>query len=338
MSYNVQNLFDATHDPGKNDYTFLPISSPLKQKCRDMKDSYYRQECETTDWTENKLTLKLDQIKRVIQSRGALPEVLILSEVENANVVGKLTKHLGYKGFVMTNSPDRRGIDVAILYKDDKLKFLGHSEDGNHMAGLLTRNHLVAHFTPKNTATSAAPGAATNLKSNEILGVYANHWPAQSAPDQMRYDTARSLKDFVDLNRKKFPGQRYNALLTGDFNTDEGDQADGIKSIITQKDWGMRFEDLSANLSTEKKGTYYYRNQWIPFDRMIVSGYLSDGKGIDVVKNSFEVVKPEFATTKWNTPLHYDHNSSSALSAGFSDHFAISVKLKLDNQNRNTLN
>ena len=74
MGYNVQNLFDAEHDEGKNDYEFLPKSSKWKKYCdpkikpittENMLFNFgWVQACFDTDWTAKKVAQKLERIKK----------------------------------------------------------------------------------------------------------------------------------------------------------------------------------------------------------------------------------------------------------------------------------
>jgi len=120
MSYNVENLFDAQHDEGKNDWTFVPKNTPgKKEACQEEKNKHRRKECMDYDWTEQKLEMKLSQIKDVVTKERALPDFLGVVEVENPHVIAMLAKKLGYENFEMTESPDKRGVDVALMYKND---------------------------------------------------------------------------------------------------------------------------------------------------------------------------------------------------------------------------
>ena len=121
MVWNVENLFDYNHDEGKNDWAFVPIGTPGKAAaCEKVKSFKWRRECFETDWNADKLSIKMDQIKEVIwRDRFRMPNFFALVEVENKNVVSKLAKHLGYENFVMSEGPDYRGIDMAVLYRGE---------------------------------------------------------------------------------------------------------------------------------------------------------------------------------------------------------------------------
>ena len=110
MSWNVENLFDTHHDTLKNDNEFLPDA--------------------IRHWNYTKYKKKLADMARVITAVGEWnpPALVGLCEVENDSVLRDLTrrsplKELSYR-YVMTSSPDLRGIDVALLYQRDLFKLL----------------------------------------------------------------------------------------------------------------------------------------------------------------------------------------------------------------------
>jgi hypothetical protein len=119
MFYNVHNLFDAEHDEGKNDWEHLPLSYPGKREnCLKIKVASFRKNCLETDWTDEKVELKLNQLAEAITSnRKDIPDLLGLAEIENEGVVARLAKKLGYEQLWVSNSPDERGIEVALLAK-----------------------------------------------------------------------------------------------------------------------------------------------------------------------------------------------------------------------------
>ena len=108
--YNVENLFDTEHDPGKNDLAFTPEGENA--------------------WTPDKYEKKLSNIASVIaamaKENGRWHTLLGLAEVENDRVLEDLVARpeiaeAGYK-FIHVESPDVRGIDCALLYRPDEFK------------------------------------------------------------------------------------------------------------------------------------------------------------------------------------------------------------------------
>ena len=110
--YNLENLFDIYDDPVKNDEEFLPEG---KNK-----------------WTEAKYQKKLQNMAKVIKAmkeeNGCWHTILGVSEIENRLVLEDLVAdpqiaQANYQ-IVHYDGPDRRGVDVALLYRPDQFKFL----------------------------------------------------------------------------------------------------------------------------------------------------------------------------------------------------------------------
>lgn len=111
MTWNVENLFDARHDSLKQDEEFLPESE--------------------RQWTWGRYWHKIEDISRVVMGVGGdePPALVALQEVENDSCMIALTQRgplwsIHYK-YVMTDSPDLRGVDVALLYRPEMFRLLG---------------------------------------------------------------------------------------------------------------------------------------------------------------------------------------------------------------------
>ncbi|MBR1575595.1 MAG: endonuclease/exonuclease/phosphatase family protein [Bacteroidales bacterium] len=110
--YNLENLFDTYHDEGKNDYQFLPDGS--------------------NNWTEVKYEKKLHNMATVIRTmaedNGRFHTILGVSEIENRHVLEDLVSQpeIAPANFqiVHYDGPDRRGVDVALLYRPDQFTVL----------------------------------------------------------------------------------------------------------------------------------------------------------------------------------------------------------------------
>lgn len=340
MSYNVENLFDTIHDEGKDDYEFLPLNSPEKEKC-EFKQGYYKKSCETTNWTDDRLAIKLDQIKRVVEAQGELPDVMAVLEVENVNIVSKLADHLGYPKFLVTSGQDKR-IELAIMYKEDKVKLKEMKEIKISFPAEIgikaTRNILVANFV-------------SLQNKDEVLGFYVNHWPSQAAPSAARVTAAKFIKATIDQFSKKYGSDSYHVVAMGDFNTIDKDNPKPF-DVILDKKWENKLEDLEQvyRTSAYKKdpnnmikkmapSSYYYGSDktWNHLDHMFISANLLDGRGVDVMPEYFRIVAPDFLlktvnqskTCVFSAPKRYFHNATTPEAAGFSDHMPLVVKIKL---------
>jgi endonuclease/exonuclease/phosphatase family metal-dependent hydrolase len=311
MSYNVENLFDSVHDEDKEDYTFLSTKSPLKKAgCARALTFYYRKQCYETDWNERKLNVKLNQIKRlVLEERERLPNVLALTEVENEKVLSRLAETLGYTDFVMTNSPDQRGIDVALLYKLPKgFKKISHKEHNLFEMGIInskTRNLLQVTFQ--------APGPKA-----EKIHVFVNHWPSQASPTEKRLQIAQYLAAQIK-EILKIKGNHVVAV--GDFNTLPKETPNPIGSTLTTKknpllyDLQTEFEEKAPEDLVRKlpPGSHYYasKKSWSHLDKILVSkGLLEESQGnensVQVDLETYDIYAPDFITT------HSDKNNEDS--------------------------
>ena len=108
--YNTENLFDTKDGPAVYDEEYTPTGSK--------------------EWTTKRYQKKVNDIAKVVSSVDpeGLPEIIGLAEVENKSVLKSLleTEYFGggYYGIVHEDSPDMRGIDVALLYKADAFELL----------------------------------------------------------------------------------------------------------------------------------------------------------------------------------------------------------------------
>lgn len=267
MEYNVENLFDCVDDSLKNDEEFLPGSG--------------------RGWTTARYWEKLSRLSKVIVAAGHehVPDLVGLCEVENDRCMKDLTrrsllKEAGY-WYVMTASPDARGVDVALLYQPSTFKKLGvqtiripHEKIDGMRA---TRDIL--HVTGK-------------VLSQDTLDVFVCHMPSRSGGEQKsepyRLLTASVLKQTVD----SVMAARQNAhiVIMGDFN-DYPDNRSIAEVLNAVKPEGTvepaQLYDLMAG---REGGTYRFKGDWGFLDHFIVSGTLL-GEKQKGVKTSYEQVK-----------------------------------------------
>ena len=108
VSYNVENLFHPENDSITEDDEWTPDGE--------------------RHWSFARYNRKVENIARVLTNIGEWSgvDVVGLQEIENAAVVKKVcyTLRRGEYGFVHYDSPDRRGIDVALIYKKSRVDTL----------------------------------------------------------------------------------------------------------------------------------------------------------------------------------------------------------------------
>lgn len=349
MAYNVENLFDTERDEKNEDYEYLPKDHPAKEKCATVSKSY-RQLCYETDWNAERLKIKIEQLARVVEAQGPTPDFIGLQEVENDTVVKMLGERLGYTKYYVSQGPDKRGIEVAMLYKEDKMEFISQREIlvkgivDNSFEDKPTRNILAAYFKVKATS--------------DILGFYVNHWPSQAAPGLKRTETAINLQRAMDEDYKKY-GEKFHTVALGDFNTVPTDNPHPFREVVLNPEWKNKMTSVNDAFSNDTsdeardarkhmpRGTYfYYPNlEWNFLDYIFVGKKLVDGVGLEVVPQTFRIVAPRFsseavttmylnqqgevASRSFLTPMKFNRKTVAPGHVGASDHYPVVVKLRI---------
>ena len=348
-SYNVENMFDNLHDldsnlpNGKQDYTFLPKTSEFKQFCNGM-TGFYKKECLETDWSDEKATWKVQNVAKVINLIPSKPDVLVLAEVENENVVGQLARRIGFEdSFVVSDSPDQRGIDVAILYNKKALEFVNSVQIAVVGEALTkpTRNILRAEFKIK--GTNGAP-----IKGSSLF-VYANHWPSQAAPSAARMQAAKILRKDIDKVTASYKGTPY-FIAMGDFNTIPKDKPHPFNNLLTNSStWKAALVDSEAWARSQVPaleqsllpGSYWYGTEktWNKLDHIFVSKNLVNAYGVELIPSSFfilnnqEIMASSASSSRegksFLIPKRMNTFATKQEELGFSDHLPIGIDLRV---------
>ena len=315
VSYNVENLFDYQHDSLKNDYEFLPDA--------------------TRHWDYHKYHKKLDDLGRVIIATGEWtpPALVGLCEVENEHCLTDLTEHArlkeaGYR-YAMTNSPDQRGIDVALLYQREVFK------------PICIKTYRVPPLTKQKNATRDILHVTGELPNHSLLDVFVCHLPSRSGGEKetepYRILAAGVLKHAVDSllqDRKK-----AQVVIMGDFNDYYNNRSVaevvGAKPVITLKaDKQELYHLLAAKEKILKDyGSYRYRGKWDSLDHLIVNGRLLRQKGSFHILSSndaflvkADVFSAEFLLEedeRYGGKMPFRTYSGMKYKGGFSDHLPI---------------
>ena len=252
--YNLENLFDTVDGPN-DDAEFLPASE--------------------NRWNTERYQSKLKNMARVIDSIA--PDILGVVEVENAFVLEDLRKYCHSMHVSQTvavenedrkppgsdfeivhrESPDARGIDVALIYNRQKFYATGVYMTSVALAdGYKTRDIMRVHLVERLTGDS--------------LAIFVNHWPSRrggAASAASRMAAAAALTQTLQNN----PSIPANYLLMGDFNDDpedpsitEGLQAgDAFHSIVNLA--------FTARAADSTIGTLAWHTGWNMFDQIMVS-------------------------------------------------------------------
>ncbi|HAS46274.1 MAG TPA: endonuclease [Microscillaceae bacterium] len=302
--YNVENLFDTVDDPEKRDEEFLP--SGRKQ------------------WDADRYAKKLDKLSLVLSKLGEEPPAVIgLCEVENKQVVEDLvkTKHLKKYNYKIVHypSPDRRGIDVALIYRPEYFKVTSSKSyrlTDKNQPDFITRDQLLV----------------TGEFDGDEMHLIVNHWPSRyggkerSAPRRMlAAKLSRRVADsLLNANRNA------KLIVMGDLNDNPNDPSltQGLKAFA-KRPKGKNLYNAMAPLYKKGIGSLRYRDEWFLFDQIIVSKALVKGSKSQYryLSKSAKVYAPEMLKQKEGRYKGYPDRTYAGRRylGGFSDHFPVFI-------------
>lgn len=314
MFYNTDNFFDTFDDPNTEDNDYTPEG--------------------IFHWTPKRYTQKLQNIYKVIASVGewSPPEIVAFSEVENRLVINDLltkTPLSSFKyGIVHFDSPDPRGIDVALIYRTDKLK-------------LIQEKYIPIVFSEKykDHKTRNILSVKFSYNGKDTFFVFVNHWPSrrkgEKESDEFRLFVAKILKSKTDsLFRNNLNSK---IIITGDFNDEPNDECLrlGLSAIFPADNAKPgNLYNLSTNfLKNQKTGTHKFDGQWFTFDQFIVSGsLLNNSKGLNTSPALVKVFAAPFILQTDNRNLGFKPfrtYSGRKYIGGYSDHLPVYIDLYL---------
>lgn len=309
MFYNVENLFDTVNDPAIQDEEYLPTAQ--------------------IPWNTERYNLKIDHISKVMASVDSpvLPDIIGMAEIENLSVLQSLVRSAnlranGYK-IIHFDSPDERGIDVAMLYKSSSFKLL-KAEPVKVALPSADRDRTRDILYVKGLA----------LKKITIH-IFINHWPSrnggQEVSEKNRLAAAAVLRQRIDLILAADPFA--NILVMGDLNDNPTDKS--ISEVLSAAAPATTYStSLLYNLSLPRykngEGSLFYKS-WDMFDQVIVSGdLLIQGKGLKCMPNDAIVFKPEWVLYKnKNGEMVPNRTATREYHGGYSDHLPVFVKFTL---------
>ncbi len=300
--YNLENFFDTFDDPATDDDAFTPGG--------------------IMHWIRKRFQRKSRKIAYAIRQIGwketAMPPVLVgLAEVENKRVLKNIVKNKYLKpfnyGFIHFESGDRRGIDVALLYRKDFVKILE------------TATHPVVLYTDEGKTYNSRDILYVKLKLfDEIWHVFVNHWPSRREgvmeSDFKRYEAAKKLSDLIDYIYYEQSQAKF--VIMGDFNTDPNDKH--IVELVKRR----HLLHPAAGLYKHHKGSLMHQNGWYLFDQIIFSGNFVSRKGFYF--EAFKVFNTDFLKVLHGKDKNKPFRTYEGrhYQGGYSDHFPVYALLK----------
>lgn len=258
--YNVENLFDTWDDPETLDEEFTP---------RNVKH-----------WTKKRFEDKIRMIYKALitAGEGQFPDIIGLAEVENLWVIEQLISKTPLNkvpyGIIHKESPDFRGIDVALIYRKDRVKpvdFEFVSISGIGKQGLKSRDIL--HFTAE-------------LEKKQIH-FFVNHWPSRSGgyveTIEKRATAARIVRG--SINALFVKEANANIVVMGDFNATSNEKC--FTSILKAlpypgNDDSLSLINLSVLWTKRAEGTIRNGGQWEVFDQIICSRNMLNSNNLHI--------------------------------------------------------
>ena len=249
VELNCENLFDCQHDSQKQDVEWTVGGE--------------------RHWTKKRYWKKINNIAKTIVATGTngnewqVPDMIAMTEVENDSVMRDLCRRSLLKKaryeYIITNSPDVRGIDVALLYNPLSFQLLNsYPLRVEPLDGMRpTRDILYVR----------------GLCADDTLHVFVVHSPSKfggsSKTDPYRMQVARRLcgatDSIMNINSKA------RIIVAGDFNDTYKDAS--LKFISRH-----RLNNISYNAtgSNGARGTYKYKGTWENIDNIFVSDSLRE--------------------------------------------------------------
>ncbi|MES2799491.1 MAG: endonuclease/exonuclease/phosphatase family protein [Bacteroidota bacterium] len=295
--YNVENLFD-TINQANNDEEYLPEGK------NNWNSKIYKQKIKNTATALS-----------VFQN----PLIMGLVEVENKGVVEDLVKKYSFGStskydVVHYDSPDARGIDVAMIYNASELKLA---------------NSGILRFVNENDASKPTRDIVWGkfVLGKDTIVAMVNHWPSRIGGEEKsepgRIGAANAARKFIDS--LLVVDKNYKIVLMGDLNDHPEDKAPQIiDEVLTP---------MITKSSGELGGSHTYDGKWDVLDHIFVSpGFLNKKSKTLVNSNSGKIHSPSFLL-KWDEkykeikPQRTEVVNKGEYMFGYSDHLPVSIQV-----------
>ncbi len=319
--YNLENLFDTYDDPVKNDDEFLPDGA--------------------NEWTEIKYWKKIENMAKVIKemadANGRYHTLLGVSEIENRLVLEDLVadqqiSDANYQ-IIHYDGPDRRGVDVALLYKPEQFTYLEsesipYTFEGSSIDFVMSKEEQ-EYFKTRDILM------VRGLIDGEQFAIYVAHLPSRSGDkkgsNQLRDRGGEIMYDHAMMMQEKYSGIKI--ICMGDMNDNPTDPSmaeylHGKETLdeMTSTDFFSPF----IKLLKDGYGSLAYRGVWSIYDLVLVNNALANAPegtlGITALgkkKYYGHVFKKPFMTNQSgqykDTPFRTFSNG--AFIGGYSDHY-----------------
>ena len=295
VELNCENLFDYHDDEGKDDAEYLPEA--------------------TRHWTKKRYWRKLNNIAQELLSTSdeGIPDLIALCEVENDSVLYDLTKrsllhNAGYD-YLMTSSPDLRGIDVALLYSPFSFA---------PIRSYSIRVTPIEDMRP----TRDILYACGEVASGDTLHVFVVHLPSRYGGERYSRPFRKVVADRLCQSLDSIQSQTVDTriLIAGDFN-------DGPDSPVLQQicRYGLRNLTKEAKGQNGVRGTYRYQGEWESIDHILGSPYIYNKVDTAFIHSPKFLLEDEKLYGGYRPRRTYN---GMRYQPGYSDHLPLVVRFR----------
>ncbi|WKN42290.1 endonuclease/exonuclease/phosphatase family protein [Tunicatimonas pelagia] len=296
MFYNVENLFDVQDDSLTRDEAFLPAGD--------------------RHWTYGRFLKKLNYTYKVIVGVGEWnpPAIIGLAEVENRYVLEALLREtplhrFGYQ-VIHQESPDARGIDVALLFRSELVD--------------IQAQDFISVVLPNGRKTRDILYVQVALPNQEEVHLYVNHWPSRYSGTKVSEESRLQAATILTAHIGSVLSHESDAriLVTGDFNDSPEDVS--MKYLVEQ----LPIKNIS---DYQFEGTHKHQGEWGVLDQWLASeNWLDRGASWYIESNRGQVYHPEWLLESDEAHLGFKPNRTYVgfrYQGGFSDHLPVFIRL-----------
>lgn len=295
VELNCENLFDYRDDEGKQDEDYLPEA--------------------TRSWTKKRYWRKQNHIAQILLScvDKGIPDLIALCEVENDSTLydlchRSLLRNAGYE-YLITNSPDVRGIDVALLYSPFTFVPIHHQS---------IRIEPIEGMRPTRDILYVC-----GLTRTDTLHVFVVHMPSRFGGERYSRPFRQVVADRLcqQLDSLQAVTSEPKIFIAGDFNDDADSQ-------VLQQIYKHGIHNLTKGASAPKdiQGTYRYKGEWESIDHILGSPNIYNKVESSVIH------APQFlleAETHFGGKKPFRTYNGMRYQPGYSDHLPLVVRIGL---------
>lgn len=233
---------------------------------------------------------------------GRMPDVVGFAEIENREVLYKLLKYTLLRKYdykiIHYDSGDRRGIDVALMYRESVMTPVCVSLKTPRYDGQMLSTRDILH-------------SRMILRDDSMIDFIVNHHPSkfggEGASEGRRNAAMSALKELCDSTGTA------DVVAMGDFNdTPDGDAFRLIEGYLNNK---------GVELHRNGEGTIRYEGRWELIDMFLTGSEIN--AEMEICRMPFHIVREK----KHPGEKPFRTYSGPRYIGGISDHFPIVLKI-----------